>query len=227
MSGGIQAFHQGGNGWCDIGYNFLVDRFGNIYEGRGGGITKAVVGAHAAPFNTRGTGVALIGNHSATGVSSAAKTGLRNLLAWKLGYHGVNAAGYTSANGQTIRTLIAHRDVNQTECNGNVGYLIMPQLRAEVAFVIGLYNNGVALEENPNGGWYGLDGSGEVSAVFAPHYGDPDFNWNIARDIAVMPDGKGYIVLDGFGGLHKFGSAAQGTMKNLWGAVLGGLGHRA
>ncbi len=96
-------------------------------------------GAHAAPFNTRSTGIALIGNHVSAGVPSATRTGLRNILAWKLGYHGVNAAGYTSANGQTIRTIIGHRDVNQTECPGGQAYALLPQLRSEVAYIIGLY----------------------------------------------------------------------------------------
>ena len=49
----------------------------------------------------------------------------------------------------------------------------------------------------------------------APLFGFPTFGWDIARDIAVMPDGAGYIVLDGFGGLHKYGSAATGVMAGL------------
>lgn len=65
-------------------------------------------------------------------------------------------------------------------------------------------------------GHYLLSGTGAVKSVNAPYFGAPTFGWDIARDIAVMPDGQGYIVLDGWGGLHKFGSAATG--------VIGGLG---
>ena len=63
---GIQLFHVQGNGWNDIGYNFLVDRFGTIYEGRFGGVDRNVVGAHALGFNTGSVGIALLGTYGST-----------------------------------------------------------------------------------------------------------------------------------------------------------------
>ena len=75
-----------------------------------------------------------------------------------------------------------------------------------------------AIAANPNGGYYVLYGDGVIEArAGAPDFGQPSFTFDIARDIEVMPDGAGYVVLDGWGGLHKFGSAKQGAMKNIYG----------
>ena len=59
---GIYAYHVEGRGWRDIGYNFLVDRFGRIWEGRYGGVDKAVVGAHTLGYNEVAFAMSAIGN---------------------------------------------------------------------------------------------------------------------------------------------------------------------
>ncbi|WP_017625897.1 peptidoglycan recognition protein family protein [Nocardiopsis chromatogenes] len=97
----IQDFHMDGNGWADIGYNFLVDTSGTAYEGRG----WLTVGAHAAPYNTSHIGICFIGQDGdATG---AAKAAIRAL--------------YDEANRRAGRTLskTGHRDLNQTSCPGD------------------------------------------------------------------------------------------------------------
>src|SRR5205807_2029887 len=83
------------NGWHDIGYNFVVDRFGRIFEARAGGIDQPIVGAHAGGFNAASTGVALLGSYTASSPSPAAYRALTRLLAWKLPLHGapVDASG--------------------------------------------------------------------------------------------------------------------------------------
>ena len=81
---GIEVYHVKGNGWNDIGYNFLVDRFGQIFEGRYGGIDRNVVGAHAQGFNTGSTGIALIGNYQSGTPTAAQLASLEKLIAWRL-----------------------------------------------------------------------------------------------------------------------------------------------
>jgi hypothetical protein len=86
---------------------------------------------------------------------------------------------------------------------------------------VALRTPGRAVAAAVGGGYYTLNGDGTVKAYNALSYGSPLFGFDIARDIAVMPDGKGYIVLDGYGGLHKFGSATQGVMGSLAGPYFG------
>ncbi len=77
-------------------------------------------------------------------------------------------------------------------------------------------NGGRAVALNPSGGYYVLDAGGTVRAFDgAPDYGSPRWGWDAARDIAVMPDGKGYVVLDAWGGVHRFGSARSGAIAGL------------
>jgi N-acetylmuramoyl-L-alanine amidase len=126
---GIQLYHVRANGWNDIGYNFLVDKFGQIFEGRFGGMDRNVVGAHAQGFNEGSTGVALIGNYDASVVSAAARTALTRLIAWRLDVAHVNPLGLFSwvSGGNprfpagvpvTLRSIAGHRDTGFTSCPG-------------------------------------------------------------------------------------------------------------
>jgi hypothetical protein len=128
---GICRYHRNGQGWNDIGYNALVDRFGNLYEGRAGGLQRAVVGAHAQGFNAQTTGIAAIGTHTSTPITPQARRSLVSYLAWKLARHRVNARGKTTmvsaggdasryAAGRRVRThrIIGHGTVGLTACPG-------------------------------------------------------------------------------------------------------------
>ena len=127
---GIYVFHTTGRGWGDIGYNFLVDRFGRSWEGRYGGITKPMVGAHAAPYNSQTTGVSVLGDFTSATPPAAVPTAVSKLIAWRLGIAGVDPSAKTTLDGYgTSPTVIGHRDVNQTSCPGAKLYAMLPSIR--------------------------------------------------------------------------------------------------
>jgi len=145
---GICRYHRNTNGWNDVGYNFLVDRFGTIYEGRAGGIGAAVVGAQAEGFNSYSTGIANIGTFSSVPQSQEALEAMARLIRWKLPLHGYPTSGtavMTSAGGGTNRhgsgtsvrvpRVLGHRDTNATECPGTALYAQLEDLRSLVGGV--------------------------------------------------------------------------------------------
>jgi hypothetical protein len=129
----ICRYHRNSNGWSDIGYNFLVDRHGQIFEGRAGGIDRAVVGAQAAGYNSVSTGVSNIGEFSNDRQTAAGMDALTRVLAWKLGIHGVPAQGTVTTAGRTFQRISGHRDANSTACPGDALYAQLPDLRRRVA----------------------------------------------------------------------------------------------
>jgi hypothetical protein len=145
---GIQLFHVQGNGWNDIGYNFLVDRFGTVYEGRYGGIERNVVGAHAQGFNTGSVGVAVIGTFEQGAPPAAAEDALERLLAWRLDL--AHAEPLTTLNVLSganprfppgipvfLRGISGHRDTGFTACPGDALYARLNAIAA-AAEAIGL-----------------------------------------------------------------------------------------
>jgi hypothetical protein len=129
----ICRYHRNSNGWSDVGYNFLVDRFGQVFEGRAGGIDRAVVGAQASGYNSASTGVANIGEFTDSGQTPEGMGALARLLAWKLGLHGVPAQGRVTVNGRGFERISGHRDANSTDCPGDALYAQLPELRRRVA----------------------------------------------------------------------------------------------
>ncbi|MEV3914009.1 peptidoglycan recognition protein family protein [Streptomyces canus] len=144
---GIYAYHTQTNGWNDIGYNFLVDKCGTIFEGRKGGVDLPVLGAHTYGWNRESTGIAILGNYTDAGASDAALTSVARITAWKLGQYGVdpdstvqlkagatqkNLAGtsFTAGSLYTFNRVSGHRDGYATECPGTSLYAQLPTIRA-------------------------------------------------------------------------------------------------
>jgi len=129
----IQIYHVKSNGWNDIGYNFLVDRYGTVYEGRYGGIDRNVIGAHALGFNTGSVGVAVIGTFQSSAIPAAAETSLEKLLAWRLDLAHVDPLStvtaisggserYPAGSPVFLRAVSGHRDTGLTACPGDLLY---------------------------------------------------------------------------------------------------------
>ena len=139
----IQLYHVRGNGWNDIGYNFLVDKYGQVLDGRFGGAERNVVGAHAEGFNTGSVGVALLGTYASAQPSTAALTAIANLLAWRLDVGHVDLLARLSwISGGNARFPLARRfrslpspviDTGPTTCPGNALYRQLPTIACRVA----------------------------------------------------------------------------------------------
>ncbi|MEF9904321.1 peptidoglycan recognition protein family protein [Streptomyces sp. P9-A2] len=130
---GIYRYHTGSMGWRDIGYNFLVDKCGKIYEGRAGGVANPVLGAHTLGFNSNTMGVAVLGTFDSTNPPAVAVTGVAQLTAWKLGLHGMDpsAKTYLTSGGGNLyekgtkvrlNVISGHRDGFNTLCPGGKLY---------------------------------------------------------------------------------------------------------
>jgi hypothetical protein len=142
----ICRYHRDVKGWHDIGYNFLVDRYGQVFEGRAGGIDQAVIGAHAQGYNAVSTGVANIGTFTGVAQTAAAVRATAQLLAWKLSLHGAPVAGrvtvlsgggpsnrFPAGAPVTLQRISGHRDVDATDCPGDALYRQLPQIRRYAA----------------------------------------------------------------------------------------------
>ncbi|MGY5014793.1 peptidoglycan recognition protein family protein [Streptomyces sp. 900105755] len=144
----IYRYHVVSMGWRDIGYNFLVDKCGTIYEGRAGGAAKAVRGAHTLGFNNNSTGIAVIGTFGSHKPPAAAVTGIAKLTAWKLGLSGANPKGktylksgggnlYPKGKNVRLNVISGHRDGYATDCPGAKLYAKLGSARTSSAHLQG------------------------------------------------------------------------------------------
>ena len=140
-----QAFHMKSRKWCDLGYNFLVDKYGQIFEGRRGGIDRAVRAAHSgnAAVNMYAMGVSMMGNYDEVKPSAALKDAMVRLIGWRLGTNYLPAKGTYSLGGKTLNMISGHRDVLKTACPGRYGYAWLSEaggLRDRVEAYIAAYS---------------------------------------------------------------------------------------
>lgn len=131
---GIYYYHAVTLDWGDVGYNFLVDKFGGVWEGRKNSLTRSVKGAHAYGANSDTFGISVLGDYSTTALSAAAQEAVAKTIAWKLGQVGVTSIDGTIATRQniTIPIVSGHRDVGSTTCPGQAFYDRLPAIRARI-----------------------------------------------------------------------------------------------
>jgi hypothetical protein len=217
----IYAYHVQGNGWDDIGYNFLVDHEGRVYEGRYARDYAAgekptgedlddngVVGAHVLNHNAGSAGVAMLGDFTNGEPTTAARDALVKLMAWKADRHGIDVLGrdpFTSSDGvvSSFPNLGGHRDAGSTACPGDRLYPLLPGIRDRVAAL-------VTAEQKPVTGYWTATADGRVLT-----FGDAPPLGSMAGQtlsgaivgMAATPTGKGYWLLGSDGGIFSFGDA--------------------
>ncbi|MFJ4779763.1 N-acetylmuramoyl-L-alanine amidase [Streptomyces sp. NPDC088762] len=138
----LHVYHVQTNGWRDLGYNFLVDKCGKVFEGRQGGVDQPVYGAHTFGWNSESTGIAVLGDYTDAGASAQALAAVSDVAAYKLGQYDGDLNGtttlvagetqknysgtaFTKGETYTFKSLSGHRDGYNTQCPGNSLY---PQL---------------------------------------------------------------------------------------------------
>jgi uncharacterized protein with LGFP repeats len=177
------AYHTRTLGWCDIAYNALVDKYGQVFEGRAGGMDRPVEGSHTGGFNTDTWGVAMIGDFQVTPPTDIQLRNTGRLLGWRLGLDRVDPKGFvqlTSAGGSythfprgtvpTLPTIFTHRDVGNTECPGDAAYAAMDLIR-DIAARFNEPVGPITLEDRLRGGaihtkWKRM--GGDTSLLGAP-----------------------------------------------------------
>ena len=184
----IYAYHTQSRGWSDIGYNFLVDRFGRIWEGRYGGVDRPVVGAHTLGYNDYAFAMSAIGNYDIKRPSSAMIQAYGALFAWKLSLHGVDASSPKQWVGSKyFEAINGHRDAASTACPGRYLYAKIPKIRE--------------LAAEAQRGWAGRELESDIAGT--PH---PDL---VVRRAS---DGQAFVLPTG--GLTRF--EAPTTISTGW-----------
>jgi hypothetical protein len=225
---GIYAYHTQTRGWRDIGYNFLIDRFGRIWEGRYGGVALPVVGAHTLNYNENSFAASAIGNYQIAQPSAAMLDAYERLYAWKLSLHGVRPDTKQLVAGRTFNAISGHRDAAQTACPGVHLYRKIPTIIAKATEYQHLYlgrelQHSLVGDDVPDVLAVGRD-DGAVSV--AAGTGPPGFDPRQVVDPAFGPHdevaGVGDVTGDGFGDVMAR-DPATGQTVTLRGAADGTL----
>lgn len=136
----IQQYHVESRGWRDIGYNVLVDKYGTAWEGRAGGLSRAVEGGHGyGVTNQRTFGLSFMGDYSTARPTEAMLDKAERIIAWKFQLHGVDPYGKTWGSSGELNAISGHRDEQATSCPGDYVYSQMDRIRSKVKGYLSTY----------------------------------------------------------------------------------------
>ncbi|MFJ5227725.1 N-acetylmuramoyl-L-alanine amidase [Streptomyces sp. NPDC088400] len=209
---GVYVYHVKKLGWKDIGYNFLVDKCGTVYEGRKGGVDRPVTGAHAYGFNTETTGVSVLGTYAAAAPSKAALASAARVAAWKLGQYGVDPAGtitltagdrgrdyfgtsWAKGARKSFRAIHGHRDGYNTQCPGKALYRKLATVRSWAAGpVSGLAIKSIGSGKGAGTGEGTRTGTGRAGSTYSAEDGIV-VKWSATTPAALIAENE--LLVDG------------------------------
>ena len=222
---GIYYYHAVTLDWGDIGYNFLIDKYGTVFEGRSGSVAapagRMSVGAHARGVNTGTMGLSMMGDYSSVSPSDAQLSSVGKMAGWFLRRAGItDANGWAGLNvwtteryqaGSTISMprILGHRDVGYTSCPGNVGYSKLGTIRTIAQQQI----SGSGGWKAESGAWYYLKSDGAKATGWVADAGRwyyLDASKGGAMATGWLRDGSSWYYLDGSRG----GAMATGWVSD-------------
>src|SRR5699024_6910217 len=117
-----------GRGWNDIGYNVVADKYGRLWQARGGDISYAVIGVQKSRHNTGTFGISVLGTYNSSAPPKKTRDAVASAIAWKFSINGISKA--------TKSNLVGHRDLHQTDCPGDSFYAMLGEMRSTVNSVL-------------------------------------------------------------------------------------------
>ncbi|MCW2765467.1 MAG: N-acetylmuramoyl-L-alanine amidase, family 2 [Nocardioides sp.] len=209
---GMYRYHTSNLGWSDIGYNFLVDRFGRIWVGRAGGAARPVRGAHTLGFNATSTGVSVIGNFDLVAPTTATLNAIVRVAAWKLDKYGRKPTGHAEVRSEgsdkfrsnqvvELPVIDGHRDTNDTACPGQHLYDALPVIRRRTKARIDRFHASErsAVSITQPAAVSGTPALGEVLTVepgaFSPPDATPAYAWMRNGSGIVGASGASYLTV--------------------------------
>jgi hypothetical protein len=227
----IQTFHIDGRGWNDIAYNFAVDKFGTIWEARGGGITNAVIGGHAMGANYQTTGVVTLGDFTAAAAPQAMVSSVADLIGWKLYVHGTDPNGantytlgentkYPTGTVLGLPNVIGHRDVGATGCPGDNLYPRLGEIRSRAG---SKWNQQRGIPGFWPGVVIGSNADGRLQAFvigndqqIRTQWQLSDGRWSGWLTLGGQVAGKLTVAQNADGRMQVFGIGIDGTLRTTW-----------